>query len=185
MSEGSLKVIVGLEDRGWTEVILARATRYGPERYAAGFRLQPVTCGARSAERDGWKTLYRPHHDNARTRAEAAGCDEALWVGPGGRVLEGSVTNIFVVRDGRVSTPPLAAGILPGVVRARVIRLAAAAERDIALDELRNAHEVFVTNALLGLMPVAQIGATPFDLAANPVTRSLMAGLAASLRLPS
>jgi branched-subunit amino acid aminotransferase/4-amino-4-deoxychorismate lyase len=178
LGEGSLKIIVGREAGGWHECILARPARYGLERQAAGFRLRSAACGTRSAARDGRKTLYRPHHDNARAAAVAAGFDEALWVGPDDRVLEGAVTNVFIVRDDRVVTPPLAAGILPGVARARVMRLAGATERDLALGELREAPEVFVTNALLGIMPVAQVNGTTFNLMENRVTRALMAALA-------
>jgi branched-subunit amino acid aminotransferase/4-amino-4-deoxychorismate lyase len=122
---------------------------------------------------------YLPNH-HAKRMALAAGFDEAVFFDPHQRVLEGATTSVFIVKDRMVSTPPLQGGILPGVMRACVLRLPgppAIHERDVTLEELRRADEVFVTNALLGIMPVAQVDAISFDCARNPVTRSLMAAL--------
>ncbi len=181
---GSLKIAVFREAGAWSETILARPPGYAPAQYAAGFRLQTLAGDAPVGRFCNLKTLHRPHHQAARAAAVAAGFDEALWIDRRGRVLEGSVTNVFVVCDGIVSTPTLSSGILPGVMRARVIQLlgpATVRERDIGIGELRQAQEVFVTNALLGVMPVAQVDDTAFDLQANSVTRSLMAVLADQL----
>jgi branched-subunit amino acid aminotransferase/4-amino-4-deoxychorismate lyase len=185
LADGSLKIAVFREAGGWAEEILARPSAYAPARHAAGFGLKTVPCDRREGLFLGLKTLHRPHHQAARAAALAAGFDEALWVDPRGLVLEGSVTNVYVVRDGLAGTPALSAGILPGVMRARVVQLLgprALREGDIGIGELRQADEVFVTNALLGIMPVARVDGTTFDLAANPVTRALMAAVAESLR---
>jgi branched-subunit amino acid aminotransferase/4-amino-4-deoxychorismate lyase len=179
--DGSLKIAVYRSAGGWAETILARPPAYAPAQYTAGFRLQTVPCDQWTDPLHGLKSLHRPHHQAARAAAAAAGFDEALWIDPRGLVLEGAVTNIFVVREGRVVTPALSAGILPGVMRARVLCLAsppARSERDLGIVELRQADEVFVTNALLGIMPVAQVDDITFDLGSSPITRSLMAALA-------
>jgi branched-subunit amino acid aminotransferase/4-amino-4-deoxychorismate lyase len=88
------------------------------------------------------------------------------------------------VKGSLVITPPLERGILPGVMRACILQLLAPphlSERDVSVDELLRADEVFVTNALLGIMPVARVDATTYDLGTNRITRSLMAALAERL----
>jgi branched-chain amino acid aminotransferase len=97
----------------------------------------------------------------ARRRVEALGADEGLYVAADGHVLEGVSSNVFAVAGGRLLTPP-ASQCLPGVTRARVIELARdhgapVLEAPLGLDALREAEEVFVTNAVLGLRAVASV----------------------------
>lgn len=112
------------------------------------------------------KTTSRLAYDLAREEARAAGADEALLASAAGELLEGAVSSLFVVAAGEVATPPLARGILPGTMRARVLERAAALglvarERPLALTDLESADEVFVTNAIQGLVPVARVGGRP------------------------
>lgn len=181
LTEGSLKIVVFQDAAGWSELMLVRAHVYPASSYTAGFRLRSVAGDRRVDPRPALKSLARLGHDQAKRAARAAGFDEALWVDPQGWVLEGATTNVFAIRAGEVCTPPLARGILPGVMRARVLRLPGPwrlREGDLSLDALRQADEVFVTNALLGIMPVAQVDAMRYDLGRNPVTRALRAALA-------
>lgn len=188
---GSLKIVAFHEAAGWSELILARNATYAAARYETGFRLMTVACDLRVDPLHALKSLNYLANHHAKRTAVAAGFDEAVFFDPHQRVLEGATTNVFIVKDREVGTPPLPSGILPGVMRARVLQLSAPPvihERDVTLDELRRANEVFVTNALLGIMPVAQVDATAYDLSCNPVTRSLMATLAATggtPRIPS
>lgn len=92
----------------------------------------------------------------ARAEAAAAGADDALILNTDGRVAETSIANIFALIGGRLVTPPVADGALPGVMRAEVMRLARAAERSLAADDLRAASEVFLTSAL-GLRAVVAL----------------------------
>ena len=119
----------------------------------------PFTPGALGRH----KTTSRLAYDLAREEARAEGADEALLVSPAGHVLEGAASNVFVVRpDGAVVTPPLSADVLPGVTRARVLALAGALgiearEGDVSLETLRMADEVFVTNSVQEVLPLATI----------------------------
>ena len=86
----------------------------------------------------------------------------AVVVDADGTVLETGRANVFVVRGGVVTTPPVDGRILPGVMRARVIAALRSAgyevrERDTALADLAEVSEVFVTNALRGARPVGEI----------------------------
>ncbi len=98
----------------------------------------------------------------AQHTARARGAFEALWLTPGGHVAEGAVSNVFAVRDRQLLTPPLETPVLPGVTRALVLELAAglgigAAEQALTANEILAADEVFLTNSLIEVMPVARI----------------------------
>lgn len=142
------------------ELVTARTIPYSPADYLRGFRLQTFRQGARDGRLTAHKSLNYLENHLARQAAKAAGYDEALFVTPDGLVLEGSATSLFIVKDGHARTPPLAAGILPGVARARVLALVGperAHETPITLDDVRAADEVFLTNALMAVMPVCAI----------------------------
>ena len=100
-------------------------------------------------------------------RAAAAGADEGLFLTRDGAVLEGTATNVFAVAsDGRLITAPVAAGILPGIVRAWVI--GEAARRNIVVEErtpyvdelLRGA---FLTGSLTGIAPIRTVDGRACD----------------------
>jgi len=176
LRDGNLKIAVFRDTSGWSELILAREGGYGPEIYQKGFRLMTVTGGPRNEPLQALKSLNYLGNIRAKRAALAAGYDEAVFVDAHGHVLEGATTNVFVVRDRVVWTPPLSCGILPGVMRARVIGMlepAGLRECDLSLAALLEADEIFVTNALLGIMPVSQVDQTAYDLSGNPATRTL------------
>ncbi|PTS76116.1 aminodeoxychorismate synthase, component I, partial [Sphingomonas sp. HMWF008] len=98
------------------------------------------------------KTSDRRFYDAAR---HGAGVDEVLFARPDGRLTEGSFTSLFVPgtddagRDVLI-TPPLAAGLLPGVLRAELLESGRAIERDVTAADLTT--DFFVGNALRGLI---------------------------------
>ncbi len=176
LDEGSVKVVVFNQEDETGELILTRPIVYSAETYARGFRLQTRRTGQRINGLSGHKTLNYLENIRARRAAIAAGCDEMLFIDAVGQVVEGAGTNLFVVRDGVALTPPLSVGPLPGIARGLVLALlgpdrAREAPVDIAL--LHDATEVFVTNALMGVMPVSRIENHDYDLAKNPFTRAL------------
>ena len=79
-----------------------------------------------------------------------AGTFEAVFTDPEGRLTEGSYTNIFVERDGKLLTPPLERGLLPGLLRAGLIDEGKAVEADLTADDLREGF--FIGNMVRGLM---------------------------------
>jgi D-alanine transaminase len=97
----------------------------------------------------------------AKKKAQRAGADEVLLLDDR-LVREGGSSSFFVVRANVVITHPLDEHILPGVVRDRVIALAEQAgiridQRPIAVDELREIDEAFITSTTMGVIPVASI----------------------------
>ena len=117
----------------------------------------------------------------ARAEAEAGPGAVPLLVNEECKVLEASRSNIFIVSRGRLLTPPLDGGILPGVARARVIEIAAdwsvtALEQPLDLESLHAAEEVFLTNALRGVEPVSAIDGEPLR-GEGPLTREMAAAM--------
>ena len=102
----------------------------------------------------------------AKTESANAGYEEAILLDDRGCVCEGSGENIFVVRDGKVSTPPQAASILDGITRKSVMRILEdrgfpVVERDIARSELYTADEVFMCGTAAEIVPVREIDDHP------------------------
>ncbi len=118
----------------------------------------------------------------AAREAAAAGCDEALFRNTRGLVACAGTGNLFAILGGRLVTPPLADGVLAGIVRAEVLALAGAAglapeERSLALPELLAADAAFLTNSLRLIAPVRAIGGTALASAAHPGLARLIAAL--------
>jgi branched-chain amino acid aminotransferase len=109
-------------------------------------------------------------------RARAA---EALLFNTRHRLAEGAISNVFVVREGRLETPPVEDGLLPGVTRQAVLELAAeldvpAEQRSLTIHALLEAGEVFLTNSIMEVMPVGRIEAHEVgDGKPGPITRRL------------
>ncbi len=117
----------------------------------------------------------------AKIEARSAGSDDAIFLDHRGFVSEGSVTNIFVVKDGKVATPSTAAGILHGITRERLIRLCSdlgmdVQERDVTPFELATADEVFMVGTKSEILAVGSVSGEKVGTGgAGPVTRKLYA----------
>lgn len=121
----------------------------------------PVTVGVLPLPVDtgDWrlrhKTSDRAFYEAGLAVAKNAGAQEALFLRDDGLLTEGSFTSLFVERDGMLLTPPLALGLLPGVLRRSLIEEGRAAEAELTLDDLSGGF--LIGNALRGLMPAQLI----------------------------
>ena len=129
----------------------------------------------------------------AAQEARDRGFDEAIFLNEAGRVAEGSAMNIFAVRGGRLITPDVSQGILEGVTRDTVIRLAReqlnvpTEERPLDRAELYVSDELFLCGTAAQIAPVTRVDGRPVaDAAPGPVTTRLRAlyELAVRGRLP-
>ncbi len=98
----------------------------------------------------------------AKLEAINANVDDAIMLDSRGYVSEASAANLFIVKDQSLITPPVTAGILPGITRAFVMELARSMnipvfERDITLVELLTSDEVFLTGTGAEIVPVVMI----------------------------
>ncbi|MBO0733254.1 MAG: aminotransferase class IV family protein [Methylocapsa sp.] len=127
-----------------------------------------------------------PYLDNvlALQEARAHGADDALLLNTRGNIACSSIANIFIVREGRLETPPASAGALPGTMRALVLTLAselrlAAVERILDVADLAAADEVFLTNSVSRIAPVTQCGGKPVGRGAGGAVERLRGLIAA------
>lgn len=162
---GEEDVALGLEPG--PRVILAALPLRGPpaSAYREGVRCRLAPPRVPRAD-PGSKTGGHLAEALAAREARAAGANETLFLDAGGRVTEGASSNLFRVVEGRLETPPLAAGVLPGVTRGLVLGLAARAgiaisERALAAADLAGSDEVFLTSTGREILPVTRLDDVP------------------------
>jgi 4-amino-4-deoxychorismate lyase len=129
----------------------------------------------------GAKTLNRLENVLARSEWLDPAIAEGLLGDAAGRVIEGTMGNLFIARGGRLATPRLDRCGVVGAQRERVRELAGRAgiaceEGEIRWEELAGADEMFLTNSLIGVWPVARMGERRW--APGPVTRRVQAMIA-------
>lgn len=108
------------------------------------------------------KSLNFLNNIMARIEARTLDASEGIMLSAEGYVAEGTVCNIFIIKNGIIKTPPLSVGILNGVTRSIVIGLATKnnitiLEQPFPLDEIYDADECFVTSTLYEVMPVTKM----------------------------
>jgi branched-chain amino acid aminotransferase len=150
-------------------LVIAQALSGPPARaYAEGVMAAIVGVRRASPQAIDPSAKTGSHLPNvlALREARAAGAYEAFILDDRGFVTEGSSSNVFAVRASKVLTPPLAAGILEGVTRGVVLRIARglgleAEETPLRAEDLEGADEVFVTSTIREIVPVVRLGARP------------------------
>lgn len=107
------------------------------------------------------KTTIRTAYDAAWRGAEQQGAFDKVFCNTQGQVTEGGRSTLFVKLQGQWYTPPLSSGLLPGVMRSVVLDDPSwnAQERILTLEDLRNAEQIFVCNALRGVVPAVIVWA--------------------------
>lgn len=196
--DGVLKIIVtrGSGGRGYRAPerpvptrILAMHPR--PE-YPSAFRREGVTvrlCELRLGGQPrlaGLKHLNRLEQVLARAEWDDPAIAEGIVLDEAGRLVEGIATNLFWVTGGELRTPALGRCGVAGVMRRRVLALAAqwgvaARVGEWRVDELWKADEIFLTNSLIGLWPVSRLTTGVWaPRPPGPLTLRLLAGLAAA-----
>lgn len=100
------------------------------------------------------KTTRRDIYEAGLSEARAAGAREALFLNERDEVTEGSFTNVFADFGTGLVTPPVACGLLPGILRAELLGAGRARERIIHAEELARAAALYAGNSVRGLMPI-------------------------------
>ena len=115
----------------------------------------------------------------ARVEALKAGYDEAIMLNNKGHVAEGSAENIFVVKNGKITTPPLSADILNGITRDSAIKMIKSngkkiSEKNITVKNLLSADEIFMTGTAAEVKSVTRVNRTKIGSGKiGPITREL------------
>ncbi|MBN2794056.1 MAG: aminotransferase class IV [Clostridia bacterium] len=108
--------------------------------------------------------------------------DDLIHLNESNHITEGIYTNIFFVKNGNLYTPHQSCGCLPGTQRAWVIEESKKLGIPVkigyySIRDVEEADEVFMTNAIMGIMPISKYEARCYDLKNNPITRKLMEAL--------
>lgn len=158
MGPARLRIVVRRVDGpAWTVIASVETCRaLGPAAPPARLRQHRWLSAPPLA---GHKSLARLPWDLAGEHARRAGYDDALLLDAAGNVLETSVANVFVLRQGVARTPHAPTHCLPGVMRAWLLdnleRIGVSTEvGDVAAEDLRSADEVWITNAVVGVRRV-------------------------------
>ncbi len=159
--------------------VLVTATAVGP----APRSLSVITSAVRriaTSPASPLKTLNYTDSIVARREADAADADDALLLSEADGIACASIGNVFVVKDGALTTPPDDGAIRPGIARADVLALAKdlgirAEEAPVSRGALAAADEVFLTNSLIGACPVTTLDGESRP--AGPVTKKLAQAL--------
>jgi branched-chain amino acid aminotransferase len=162
-------------------IIAGKIQLYPPELYQKGMDIVtvPTTRNLHSALNPAIKSLNYLNNILAKIEANNAGCEEAIMLNTEGFVAECTGDNIFIVKEGHLLTPPLAAGALYGITRRVVMELAAqsglkVSEPNLTRYDLFNADECFLTGTAAELMPVVKIDGRVIGTGSpGPVTGSL------------
>ncbi len=100
------------------------------------------------------KTTNRQLYNQERQVVEEQGLYEMLFINTRGEVTEGTISTLFVEKNGKLYTPPLSSGLLPGVYRAYMLESGQAEERILTINDVRGADRVFVANSIRGMVMV-------------------------------
>ena len=116
----------------------------------------------------------------AANYARSKGAREALFVSRRGLLLEGATSNAFLIRNDTLITPTLGELVLRGIIRGLVLELAGEwgmriESREVPLDEVYNADELFITNSLIDVLPVAEVDGR--TVRKGPLTQKFLAAL--------
>jgi 4-amino-4-deoxychorismate lyase len=184
-----VKLIVtrGLGARGYKPPEQVQPTRivtisswpeYPPKNYTRGISVRTLTLRlGENPALAGLKHLSRLEQVSAQLELRAGDAEEGLVLDTSGFVVGGITCNVFMVRGSEIATPSLTRCGVRGVMRRAVLESASqatmsAVERDLTLADLEQADEIFMTNALFGIWPVARLDER--EIGPGPQTAALM-----------
>lgn len=158
--------LIACKVEGKTNILIEveKYLAYPAEKYYKGFRavvsdaLQDKSCVNYCV-----KSLERSFYERAYSKAKAVGADEAIILNTRNQLAEATRSNIFLIQQGRLLTPKISCGCLPGITRRVIIAIAKkngikVYEGIFGIPDLDAADEAFLTNSLIGVMPLGPVG---------------------------
>jgi len=162
-------------------ITAAKLQPYPPEYYKNGVTV--VLCPFRQNPGEpiyGHKTINFYPRMMALNLAHQKRAAEALWFTVDNRLAEGCISNVFLVKDSLLMTPPIRTPVLAGVARKTVCQIALKnsiklVEKDLYINDLLEADEVFLTNVIMQIMPIIKVEKhTVADGKVGPMTKKLL-----------
>lgn len=179
--KGAISLDMDSSERASYVIIVKPLEQYPREYYQRGVKLAMVSIrrNDRQALNPRIKSGNLLNNVLAYMQAKSEGAFEGILCNLEGYVTEATSSNVFLVKDGKLITPSLDAGLLSGVTRGLVLELAAAQqvpieERNVHPDELLQCDECFITSTTKAIIPVNQISDTHLADAPGNLTRQLM-----------
>ena len=179
IKKGVLKITL-TKDTNSNKLIISNSEKYYENNvYDKGFKIK-----LSKVKRNQFSILPYIKSNNymenyiERKKALENGYDEILFLNIDNKVCEGAISNIFYIKNNIIYTPKVECGLLPGIVRKKIIDLAKnigciIIEDEFTLDEVLSADEVFLTNSLFDIMPVNTIDNRSFDINAFTLTKKI------------
>lgn len=169
MENGVLKLT--LSDKNLS--LTSRKNTYTKEQYEKGFSLDySKILRNETSPFTYMKTLNYADNILEKRLAKKRGYDEPIFLNTKGELCEGATTNLFFVSGKELFTPSLSCGLLNGILRQYILKNYSVRECIIRPEQVPEFDEMFVTNSLLGIMPVSRLGDHSF--CCHSVTKKLM-----------
>jgi len=138
-------------------VLEKRDIPYKSDDYLKGFSLKLSNINRNSKSKLSYiKSINYLENILEREEALNNGYNEVLFLNEKGYLSEGSMSNIFIVKDKKIYTPSIKCGLLPGIVRNFLVKEYKIIEKELTIEDVMMADEIFITNSLLGIMRISK-----------------------------
>lgn len=170
--ENSILRVTILKNRDSFDILIThRENKYKSSKYREGFKIE-ISEFKRNPHSiiSGIKSVNYLENIYALRAAKEVGSDEVLFLDCKNHISEGATSNIFFIKDGIIYTPTKECGLLKGIIRGKIIEIIdknkhlKLKQGFFPLKKLLEADEVFLTNSIMGIMPVSKIHHTSYDL---------------------
>ncbi|RKD29156.1 hypothetical protein BET03_06205 [Thermohalobacter berrensis] len=177
---GAIKIVYTANKGSYYFIVTTRKISYKKEDYLKGFRL----CFS-DIKRNPYSPLTYIKSNNymtniiARNKALKRGYNEVIFLNVMDELCEGSISNIFFVKEGIIHTPLIECGLLSGITRQKIIDIANNLNLKIEIgryrkEDILSAEEIFITNSLMDIMPVSRVEDIEFSMDKNEISRLLI-----------
>ena len=172
-----LRVTVLKNSDSFDILVTHRENKYKSSKYREGFKME-ISEFKRNPNSiiSGIKSVNYLENIYALREAKNIGSDEVLFLDCKNYISEGATSNIFFIKDGMIHTPTKECGLLKGIIREKLIEIIdknkhlELKQGFFSLKKLLDADEVFLTNSIMGIMPVSKIDHTTYDLKKYRIT---------------
>lgn len=172
-------ILFGAVNKTDVLIIVKKYQPYPLEKYRKGFSAIISQFRQRDIFLAQIKTTNRALYERAFNQAKAIDFDEAIILNKQGNITEGTRSNIFFAKNNTLCTPALECGCLAGITRRAILDLAKKFKIKVkmgkfSLQDLYQADEAFLTNSLMGVMPLKKVGGKNLGKADFKLTRFFM-----------
>lgn len=174
---GGIRISYSKKNNEYFLLITTRKNNYTEDSYKRGFKL----CFA-DIKRNPYSPLVYLKSNNylesllARQKALEMNYNEAVFININEKICEGTISNLFFIKNRAVYTPDTKCGLLSGILREKVIDIINSIDLELCIGEfekenLFKADEIFLTNSLMDIMPVSKLEDKKFDIKNNRFTK--------------